>query len=73
MDTLSDRYEPLLVTAEPANIADIVSDEVLLALPIVPLHRVSDGCNADLKAYKPPEDEQRENPFAVLAGLKQKQ
>jgi uncharacterized protein len=73
IDTLSDRYEPLLVTAEPANIADIVSDEVLLALPIVPLHRDSDRCNADLKAYKPPEDEQRENPFAVLAGLKQKQ
>lgn len=73
IDTLSDRYEPLLVTAEPANIADIVADEVLLALPIVPLHRDSGRCNADLKAYKPPEDEQRENPFAVLAGLKQKQ
>jgi uncharacterized protein len=72
VDTLSDRYEPLLVTAEPAIITDIVSDEVLLALPIVALHRDSDECHADLNAYKPPVDEQRDNPFAVLAGLKQK-
>lgn len=73
VDTLSDRFEPLVVTAEPAYIADIVSDEVLLALPIVPLHKDSDACHAYIKAYKPPQGEQRENPFAVLAGLKHKQ
>ena len=71
--TLSDCYEPLVVTAEPAYIADIISDEVLLALPIVPLHKDSDECHAHVKAYKPPQDEQRENPFAVLAELKHKQ
>ena len=37
LNDLSDWYEPLVVTAEPADIADILSDEVLLALPIVPL------------------------------------
>jgi len=73
MGKLSDCYEPLVVTAEPAYIADIVSDEVLLALPIVPLHKGSDECNASIKAYKPPQDEQRDNPFAVLAELKHKQ
>ena len=73
VDSLSDRFEPLVVTAEPAYIADIVSDEVLLALPIVPLHKDSDECHAYMKAYKPPQGEQRENPFAVLAGLKHKQ
>jgi uncharacterized protein len=73
VDTLSDCYEPLLVTAEPANIADIVSDEVLLALPIVPLHGDSDGCHTDLNEYKSPPDGQRDNPFAVLAELKHKQ
>lgn len=73
VDSLSGRFEPLVVTAEPAYIADIVSDEVLLALPIVPLHGESDECHADMKAYKPPQGEQRENPFAVLAGLKHKQ
>ena len=71
--TLSDCYEPLVVTAEPAYIADIVSDEVLLALPIVALHKDSDECNAHIKAYKPPQGEQRDNPFAVLAELKHKQ
>jgi len=70
---LSDCYEPLVVTAEPADIADIVADEVLLALPIVPLHRDSDSCHAELNAYRPPQKKQRGNPFAVLAGLKYKQ
>ena len=69
---LSDIYEPLVVTAEPAFIADIVADEVLLALPIVPMHKYSDECNAYIKAYKPPQGEQRDNPFAVLAELKHK-
>ena len=73
VDALSDCYEPLLVTAEPAYIADIIADEILLALPIVPLHGDSDECHAFVKAYKSPEGEQRENPFAVLAGMKQKQ
>ena len=71
--TLSDCYEPLVVTAEPADIADIVADEVLLALPIVPMHRDTDRCNAEMNTYKPPQSEQRENPFSVLAGLKYKQ
>jgi uncharacterized protein len=70
---LPDSYEPLEVTAEPAIVADIIADEVLLALPIVPLHKDSDGCLALVEAYKPPQDEQRKNPFAVLAELKQKQ
>ena len=73
VNTLSDCYEPLVVTAEPANIADIIAAEVLLALPIVPLHQGSDSCNAYMKSYKPPQGEQRDNPFAVLAGLKHKQ
>jgi uncharacterized protein len=73
VNKLSDCYEPLVVTAEPAYIADIVSDEVLLALPIVPLHKDSDECHAFIKAYKPQQGEQRDNPFAVLAELKHKQ
>ncbi len=71
--SLPEHYEALIVTGEPGNIADIVSDEVLLALPLVPLHAEDDSdCNAFLKDYQPG-DETRESPFAVLAGLKQKQ
>ena len=69
---LSGRYEPLLVTAEPALVADIVSDEVLLALPIVPLHDDRAECRALIKEYQSPGGAQRDNPFAVLAELKQK-
>ncbi len=72
VNTLPDWYEPLLVSVEPVDIADILSDEVLLALPIVPLHGDSDECQELVKAYRPPAGDQRENPFAVLAELKQK-
>lgn len=70
---LPDRYEALLVTGEPARTIEIVSDEVLLALPLVALHEDDRRCLGVLKDYEAPEDEQRENPFAVLAELKQKQ
>jgi len=70
---LPDCYEPLVLTGEPAIIADVVSDEVLLALPIVPMHSGSIECQKFVQAYKPSISEQRENPFAVLAELKQKQ
>jgi uncharacterized protein len=72
-NALSDRYEPLLVTAEPAYIADVIAEEVLLAIPIVPRHSDSVDCQEFVKDYMPPQSEQRKNPFAVLAGLKLKQ
>jgi uncharacterized protein len=72
-ERLARGYEPLLVTAEPARVADIVSDEVLLALPFAPVHEAPDVCHGLYEDYQPSTDAQRENPFAVLAGLKQKQ
>ena len=72
-NALPDRYEPLLVTAEPAHIADVIAEEVLLAIPIVPRHSDRVDCQEFVKDYTPPESEQRKNPFAVLAGLKSKQ
>lgn len=70
---LAHGYEPLLVTAEPSSIAEIVADEVLLALPFAPVHEDLNECHGLYEAYQPPAEAQRENPFAVLAGLKQKQ
>jgi uncharacterized protein len=69
---LSDRYEPLLITGEPASLAEVITDEVLLALPIVPLHSGSSTCRPPATDYQTPASSQRENPFAVLAQLKQK-
>jgi uncharacterized protein len=72
MHRLHERYEPLIVGSEPMSIADIVSDEVLLALPLVPVHADDDKCQEFVKDYQPPQVEKRENPFAMLAELKQK-
>ena len=69
---LPEHYEALLVTDEPASLAEIISDEVLLALPLVPVHEDDDRCQGLMKDYQAPEREPRENPFAVLAELKQK-
>lgn len=69
---LARRYEPLIVTDEPASIADIVSDEILLALPFAPVHADTEPCSGLLEDYRAEPDGQRENPFAVLAELKQR-
>ena len=69
---LSDRYEPLLISGEPASLAEVLTDEVLLALPIVPLHSGARTCRPPATDYQTPANSQRENPFAVLAQLKQK-
>ena len=69
---LHERYEPLIVGSEPMSVAEIVSDEVLLALPLVPAHADEGKCHEFVKDYQPPQAEKRDNPFAVLADLKQK-
>ena len=69
---LPPRYEALLATDEPASVADIITDEVLLALPLVPVHADDSHCRGFLQDYQVQEDETRENPFAVLAELKHK-
>ena len=70
---LPEWYEPLLVGSEPARIADVIAEEVLLAIPIVPMHRDNQDCQEFVKDYKPPVSEKRDNPFDVLADLKLKQ
>jgi uncharacterized protein len=72
MPGLSERYEPLLLSGEPASIAEIITDEVLLALPIVPLHSGEGTCRLPATGDQTPASDRRESPFAVLAQLKQK-
>ena len=69
---LHESYEPMLVGSEPTAIVDIVSDEVLLALPLVPAHADNSKCYEFVKNYQPEQQAERENPFAMLAELKQK-
>lgn len=66
-------YDPLLVEDDaPIRLLDVVEDELILALPLVPMHE-QQVCPAmailERQAAEEPAGE-RENPFAVLAGLK---
>ena len=64
--------EDLLVLSREFNLLELVEDEVILAIPLVPFHSV---CPQPLPmaAADPQfaqEEEKRPNPFAALAGLK---
>ena len=65
-------YEPYIVPAESLELVDLVEDELILALPIVPL-----GPDGPLnKSFGPADTEldqaEQVSPFAVLAELKNK-
>ncbi len=66
---LPKEYEVLEVGEDPLDLLALVEDELLLALPIVPLHDPND-CQAP--GAQPPQGDQadRPNPFSVLAQLK---
>ena len=64
-------YEPLLIADGQVSLADVIEDELILALPVVPLKpgaplEWNDGA-------APPDDDDGPNPFAGLAKLKKTQ
>ena len=73
---LPEQYDPLVVSEKPVAVAELIEDEILLALPAIPRHE-GDVCKATNTAMK---EEQAEggsektsaNPFSVLAQLKSK-
>ena len=72
---LPEELDPLLLEEPRLALATLVEDELILAVPVAPMHAVED-CAVDLgevnAAVEAPSDEPapaRENPFAVLAGL----
>lgn len=74
-DRLPLLYEPYLVETNPLILNDVIEDELLLALPQVPMHEMA-KCPANKWIKQPaPADEddtEKENPFSVLAKLKHK-
>jgi len=64
MDRLPDGYEPLLVSGEPLLTCAVIEDELLLAVPAIPLHE--DGTGGCETGYRNPPLAEKENPFAVL-------
>ncbi|VAW77088.1 hypothetical protein MNBD_GAMMA14-1227 [hydrothermal vent metagenome] len=67
VDQLPEGYEPMLVTGDPLKTFDVIEDEVLLAVPSVPIHEGADHCQAN-HVNQPAAE--KENPFAVLGKLK---
>jgi len=67
---LPDSMEPLISPDETVDLLELIEDELILALPIVPRHT---SCEppVDLVDQAPPEAaESRESPFTVLKDLK---
>jgi len=75
-DRLPLRYEPYLVEETPLQLNDVIEDEVLLALPQIPMHDEA-NCPASKMVKRGGETvdeaDQKANPFSVLANLKQKE
>ncbi|PKF50343.1 23S rRNA accumulation protein YceD [Enterovibrio nigricans] len=72
---LPDAYEPALVDENgEINLLHLIEDELIVALPQVAMHEVSD-CKVDTDGMvygEIPLADERPNPFAVLKNFKQK-
>jgi uncharacterized protein len=66
-DRLPEEYEPLLVPEGIIHVADLVEDELLLALPRIPRHDDVRDCEAN--GYRAPDRVEQDQPFATLASL----
>ena len=79
IERLGEQYEPLLLDDSLVSVVELVEDELLLALPIVPKHE-TDQCNVgslneeivEQVLVVESEPESKKNPFDVLADLKSK-
>jgi len=79
IEQLPDEYDPLLITDDPISVNQIVEDELLLVLPLVPMHTEAE-CQAKLASYAEPQGNNSQsasettkkpaNPFDVLKNLK---
>lgn len=67
-------YEPLLVIDGRIHPAAVIEDELLLAVPLVPVSPQSEWPEEGLESAAPdaPTDDVEDNPFAVLRELKHK-
>ena len=69
LEKLPSHYEPMLLTTDEVSLLTLIEDEVLLGVPMVPVHPQGDCLAAAQIARHAPD---RENPFAVLKQLRVK-
>lgn len=71
---LPSQYEPLLAGDEGVSIAELLEDELILALPLVAMHEdesecAAGGCVSPPDAVPTPVADGKPNPFAALSAL----
>lgn len=75
-ETLPEHYEPVLVNEfGEVDILALLEDEIILSLPIVPVHdsKHCEVSEADMIFGEVPVENDKPNPFAILASLKNKE
>lgn len=73
-DQLPTGYDPIIVNDGILAIADVIEDELILNLPVVPMHP-ADDCKVKLPLIlnkDPVSEDERENPFKVIELLRSK-
>jgi uncharacterized protein len=75
-DEVPGGYEPLLGDAERLSVVEVIEEQVLLGLPLVPLHETAADCGAVaaalVAAAEEPAVEETQRPFANLRELLEK-
>ena len=74
MEKLADEYEPYLLETDNNHLPDMLEEELLLALPLVPMHEFDcseylQQQNSEQQDKVEQEPEKKENPFSVLKDL----
>ncbi|HXD83686.1 MAG TPA: YceD family protein [Rudaea sp.] len=69
---LPGEYEPLLTTDGHLHLADVVEDELILALPVIPVKPGAEYQEPAIAGAVQDDAEETKNPFAVLQNLKHK-
>ena len=71
MQGLDKDLDPILVEEGQLPLRQAIEDELVLLLPIIPTH---ESCNSEwISDTEPVDVSENKSPFAVLAGLKNKQ
>lgn len=63
---LAESREPVVMTAGQVSLATLIEEELLLALPLAPMHADTGRCHASAETH---EGEPRQRPFAGLREL----
>ena len=61
----------MLVWSQRFDVLDLVEDELIMALPMVPLHDSCPSLPASMAVPDIADSEKRPNPFAVLSQLRE--